>query len=178
MLEIQRSHAAIVECHASALALQAMPAMPRVHACRVAPDELLLVAPPSLGDEVLRRAKAHLASAEPGTLVLDQSDGWAVFSLRGDDVLEPLRKLAVIPFPEARPAFIQGAVAGGSAKLLLLPGVAHLLVPFPLRDYLERRLRDVCDAARTHIAPGEVAFASAAAPLPPLPPPIVGESTN
>lgn len=178
MLEIQRSHAAIVECHASPLALQSMPAMPRVHVCRVAPDELLLVAPPSLGDEVLRRATAHLTSAEPETLVLDQSDGWAVFSLRGDDVMEPLRKLAVFPFPEARPAFVQGAVAGGPAKLLLLPGVVHLLVPFPLRDHLERRLRDVCDAARTRIAHGEVAFASAGEPLPPLPPPIAGASTS
>ena len=174
MLEIQRSHAAILECHASVGALSTMPAMARVHACRVAPDELWLLAPPALTADVLRRAEAHLASVEPGTLVVDQSDGWAVFSLRADDAAEalrPLAHLAVFPFPEARPAFVQGAVAGGPAKLLLLPGVIHLLVPFPLRDHLERRLRDVCDAARTRIGAGEVPFASPGEPSSSNPPP-------
>ena len=52
----------------------------------------------------------------------------------------------LFPFPERRPAFLQGAVAGGSAKLLMLPGVVLLLVPFALRDHVERRLREVCAA--------------------------------
>lgn len=160
MLEIQRCHAAIVECHAGASALDALPAQPAVERCRVAPDELLLVAPPAMLDDVLRRAAAHLAGAEPAALVLDQSDGWAIFTLRGDDAMAPLARLSVIAFPTTRPAFVQGAVAGGSAKLLLLSGAVHLLVPFPLRDHLKRRLRDVCDAARTRIAPGEAPFAS------------------
>ena len=141
-LEIGRSCAAVIECHASAAALTSLPALPGVHACRVASDELLLLAPPSLGDEVLRLAKAYLTSVEPGTLVLDQSDGWVIFSLHGEAAMEELRMLSVIPFPEARPAFVQGAVAGGSAKLLLLPGVVHLLVPYPLRDHVDRRLRE------------------------------------
>lgn len=161
MLEIQRSHAAVIECHASAATLASLPALPGVHACRVAPDELLLLAPPALGEGVLRQATEHLAAAERGTLVLDQSSGWVVFTLRGDDGMEALRMLSVIPFPQVRPAFVQGAVAGGSAKLLLLPGVVHLLVPFPLRDHLERRLRDVCDAAHTRFGSGEVPFARA-----------------
>ncbi len=70
--------------------------------------------------------------------------------------------LAVFPFPGARPAFLQGAVAGGSAKLLLLPGVVHLLVPYPLRDHLERRLRDVAGPT-VRIATEESPFAGFAA---------------
>lgn len=167
MLEIQRSHAAIIECHASAAALDGLPTPPGAECCRVAPDELLLVASSSRVDELLRGAVTHLTSAEPGSLVLDQSDAWTVFSLRGDqeaDAFQPLAQLSTMPFPAARPAFVQGAVAGGPAKLLLLPGVVHLLVPLSLRDHLDRRLRDVCDAARTRIGSGETPFASAGAP--------------
>ncbi len=68
-LEIQRSRAAVVECHAREGVLASLPAMANVHACRVAPDELLLLAPPALGDEVRRRAEAHLAGAGRGALV-------------------------------------------------------------------------------------------------------------
>lgn len=161
-LEIQRSRAAVVECHARAEALASLPAMSNVHACRVAPDELLLLAPPALADEVRRRAEAHLAGTDRGALVLDQSDGWVIFSLPGEAGLRALRMLAVFPLPETRPAFLQGAVAGGSAKLLLLPGVVHLLVPYPLRDHLERRLRDVAGPA-VRIATEESPFAGFAA---------------
>ncbi len=85
-----------------------------------------------------------------------------IFSLRGEAGLRALRMLAVFPFPEKRPAFLQGAVAGGSAKLLLLPGVVHLLVPYPLRDHLERRLRDVAGPT-VPIATEESPFAGFAA---------------
>jgi len=161
-LEIRRSCAAVIECHASAAALQSLPALPGVHGCRVAPDELLLLAASSLVDEVLRQARTLLASAEPDTLVVDQSDGWVIFSLHGEAALELLRMLSVLPFPEARPAFVQGAVAGGSAKLLLLPGVGHLLVPYPLRDHIDRRLREA-GGARVRIATTETPFAGFAA---------------
>lgn len=165
MLDIQRSYAAIIACHASAAALDSMPARSRVHPCRVAADELLLLAPPSLGEEVLRQATAHVTGAERGTLVLDQSDGWVIFSLRGDDAMRPLRQLSVIPFPDTRPAFVQGAVAGGAAKVLLLADVVHLLVPFALRQHVERRLRDVCGAS-ARIATRETPFDDASPPPP------------
>jgi hypothetical protein len=153
-LEIRRCCAAVVECHASAAALQSLPGLPGVHACRVAPDELLLLAAPSRVDDLLRQAQAQLAAAEPDALVLDQSDGWVIFSLHGEAALDLLRMLSVLSIPEARPAFVQGAVAGGSAKLLFLPGVVHLLVPYPLRDHIDRRLREV-GGARVRIATTE-----------------------
>ena len=154
MLEIGRFHAGLVECHASAAALDALDARglpPGVHACRVAADELLLLASPSRTDELVRRATATLAVAEPGSLVVDQSDGWTVFGLPGEEGMLALRQLALFPFPERRPAFVQGAVAGGAAKLLMLPGVVLLLVPFALRDHVERRLREVCAATAVRL---------------------------
>jgi len=147
MLSIERTRAAIIECHAGALALDSVPPLAQMHPCRVAPDELLLIAPPWMADDLLRRATAHLASAEAGTLVIDQSDAWAVFTLRGDDALRPLRQLSANPFPDYRPAFVQGAIAGGAAKVLLLPKSTHILVPYVLRDHLAQRLRDVCGPA-------------------------------
>lgn len=144
MPNVERTRAAIVECHAGAAALDAMPALPSAHACRVAPDELLLVGPPTMADKLLRTAAAHLTAAESGTLVVDQSDAWAVFTLRGDDALRPLRQLCANPIPATRPAFMQGAVAGGAAKVLLFESVVHVLVPYTLRDHLAGRLCDVC----------------------------------
>ncbi|MBP9144705.1 MAG: hypothetical protein KBF21_12265 [Thermoanaerobaculia bacterium] len=159
MLEIGRFHAAIVECHAGAAALDALRIPADVHACRVAPDELLLLAAPARAAELLQRASAHLAVVEPGALVADQSDGWTIFSLAGDGGMSALAQLAQFPIRERRPAFLQGAVAGGAAKLLLLPGVVHILVPFALRDHVEGRLRDVCAARPFRLATSESPFA-------------------
>ncbi len=166
MLEVGRFYAAIVECHATAATLDALAVPPRVHACRVAPEELLLLAPPNLADDLLRRAKSHLAVVEPAALAVDQSDGWTIFGLPGelpgDEGMLALRQLAMMPLPQRRPAFVQGAVAGGAAKLLLLPGIVFVLVPFPLRDHVERRLREVGGGA-LRIAAAEVPFAGLAA---------------
>lgn len=166
MLEIARFHACLIACHGSAPALDALAVPAGVQALRVAPDELLLLAPPARTDELLRRATAHLAVVEPGAVAVDQSDGWAIFGLPGhlpghssiDEGLLALRQLTVMPLPDRRPAFVQGAVAGGPAKLLLLPGIVHLLVPFALRDHVERRLRDVVAPAGVRIAESETPF--------------------
>ena len=162
MLEIGRFYAGVVECHASPRTLDALTAPAGVHACRVAPDELLLLAAPSRTDELLRRATAQLVVADPGALVVDQSDGWAVFrlpgSLPGDEGMLALGQLALFAMPARRPSFVQGAVAGGAAKLLLLPGFVLLLVPYALRDHVARRLRDVCAGLSFQLADEEVPF--------------------
>lgn len=116
MPDIERTHTAVVACHASPAALDALLAVPGTFECRVAPDELLLVAPPWMLAECERRAAEHFASVEPTALVVDQSDGWSGFSLRGDEAPAVFAQLSAIPLPVRRPAFVQGAVAGGSAK--------------------------------------------------------------
>ncbi len=158
MLEVGRHAAGIVECHANPRALDALTMPTGVHLCRVAPDELLLLMAPPRLEEILRRATAHLAVVDPGGLVVDQSDGWTIFGLPGEEGALALRQLAAMPLPERRPAFLQGAVAGGPAKLLLLPGIVYLLVPFALRDHLERRLREVCAPTSVRIDGAESPF--------------------
>ena len=78
------------------------------------------------------------------TMVLDQSDGWSAFTLRGDEAPSVFAQLSDVPLPLRRRAFLQGAVAGGSAKVLILDDAIHVLVPSTLRDNLAGRLRDVC----------------------------------
>lgn len=157
VLSIQRTHAAVVACHASAAALDSLPALPNAYACRVAPDELWLIAPPALLAETVQRAAEHCASTEATALVLDQSDGWTAFTLRGDEAISVLAQLSALPFPATRLAWVQGAVAGGAAKILLLDGVVHVLVPSTLRHHVAARLHDVC-GTRASVPSSEIPF--------------------
>lgn len=159
MLSIERTHAAVVACYASPQALDSLPVVLETHDCRVAPDELLLIAPPALLVETERRAAEHFAAVEPTALVLDQSDGWSAFTLRGDEADSVFAQLSAVPLPIGRPAFVQGAVAGGSAKILLFDGVIHVLVPSTLRYHLAARLHDVC-RGQPLVPATEIAFVS------------------
>jgi len=145
VLSIERAHAAVVACFASPQALDTLPVQPGTHRCRVAPDELLLVAAtPELAGVTERRATEHFAAAEPDALVIDQSDGWCAFTLRGDEADNVFAQLSTVPLPARRPAFLQGAVAGGSAKIMACDGYIELFVPSTLRHHVASRLQDVC----------------------------------
>ena len=159
MLDISRTNASVVACYADPQALDSLPLVPLgTHGCRVAPDELLLVAPPTERAETERWAADHFASADPSAMVLDQSDGWSAFTLRGDEAASVFAQLSDVPLPLRRRAFLQGAVAGGSAKILLLDDAIHVLVPSTLRDNFAGRLRDVC-GGRAVVPDTELAFA-------------------
>ena len=159
MLNITRTNAAIIACYADPRALDSLPVIPPgTHGCRVAPDELLLVAPPKERAETERWAADYFASADPSAMVLDQSDGWSAFTLRGDEAPSVFAQLSDVPLPLSRRGFLQGAVAGGSAKILLLADAIHVLVPSTLRDNLAGRLRDVC-GGRAVVPEAELAFA-------------------
>ena len=145
MLSIECTHAAVVACHASPAALDSLPAADGAFGCRVAPDELLLVAPAAQLAESVRQATEYFARIEPSALVCDQSDGWSAFSLRGDEAPSVFAQLSAVPLPREYPAFAQGAVAGGGAKILSFEGVIHLLVPSTLRHHVATRLQDVSE---------------------------------
>lgn len=159
MLSIERTHAAVIACYASPQALDSLPSIPGAHACRVAPDELLLIAPPARRADTERRAAEHFTIMDATALVFDQSDGWTGFTLRGDEALTVFSQLSAIPLPTTRPAFVQGAMAGGAAKILLLNQVVHVLVPLTLRQHVAARLHDVC-ANRAIVPDTEIAFTS------------------
>jgi len=140
---IRRSHAGLVDCHAGSATLDGFTGGPSVFMCRVAPDEMLLLTSPELVCEAMAAARAFLNAEEPDSLVVDESDGWAVFTLEGEEALRALVHLSAIRWPDERPAFVQGAVAGAPAKAVLLADCVHLLVPFPVREYVAARLADV-----------------------------------
>jgi hypothetical protein len=158
VLSIERTRAAVVACYASPKALDSLPVIPGTRDCRVAPDEMLLVSSPAHLAEIERRAAEHLAAAEPDALILDQSDGWSVFTLRGDEAPFVFAQLSAVPLPIGGQAFLQGAVAGGSAKILLFDDGIHVLVPSTLRHHLAARLKDVC-GGRAMVPDAETAFA-------------------
>ena len=145
MLSIELSRFTVVACFAGPQALDALPVQPEAHRCRVAPDELLLVAAtPELAGVTERRAIEHFAGAGNDALVVDQSDGWCVFTLRGDEAENVFAQLSTVPLPARRPAFLQGAVAGGSAKIMACDGYIELFVLSTLRHHVASRLQDVC----------------------------------
>jgi len=159
VLSIERAHAAVIACFAGPQALDALPSQAGTLRFPVAPDELLLIAPPSLAADIERRAGEHFAAAEPSALVLDQSDGWCTFTLRGEESDTLFAQLSTVPLPARRQAFLQGAVAGGSAKMIVLERCIHVLVPSSLRHHVAARIQDVC-RGRAVAADDEIAFAT------------------
>lgn len=162
MLEIARLRAAVVECQATGPALDALKPPASVVCCRVAKEELWWIAEPERAEALAAAATRELAASAGEALVVDQSDGWALFLLPGAAGRDLLRDLALfpVPAPDARAqwAFAQGAVAGGPAKVLAFADRTYLFVPYPLRDHLSRRLREVGSVAGVRVVPGEGSF--------------------
>jgi hypothetical protein len=75
---------------------------------RVAPDEVLWQADPGRAAELGVAAEAALA-ADEGALVVDHSDGYAVFALTGEGAREAFCRVSSIRLPGT--GFCQGKVA-------------------------------------------------------------------
>ena len=145
MHEVTPTRAAVVRCFGSPEALDRLPAPAPAgaFACRVAEDELLLVAAPAARAETLAEAVAYLEEADPHGLAVDHSDAFAVWTLAGP-VREAWARLSENPLPEPEAggfAFVQGALAHVSGKAIVLPGVVHLLCLGPCS--IHPRLRAV-----------------------------------
>jgi hypothetical protein len=128
VLEMRRSEPRVVRCLARPETLDALPETAGVHAYRVAPDELLLIG---------LQAEPDL----PGGLAVDETGGWAAWTLSGPDAVEALGRLSALP---PGPGFLQGAVAGVPAKAILGEAEIHLLVAASLAHHVEERLSAAC----------------------------------
>ena len=100
MLEVTRSGAHVVRCLGRPETLDGVPVPAGIRACRVARDELLLIG--DSADVVVQDA-----------LVLDETGGWATWTLSGPDAGEAFGRLSARP---SGSGFIQGLVAGVPAK--------------------------------------------------------------
>jgi len=143
-----RAHAlAVVLCSADAIALDALVAPGhRARVLRTAPDETLFVADPGVAAEVVREVADRIAALDDDALVLDVSDGWAAWSLAGDDAGRALSYLSQLEPPDTG-GFVQGDVARVAAKVLDEPAGLTILVPAYWRDHL--RERAIVDAGVT-----------------------------
>jgi hypothetical protein len=105
---------------------------------RVAPDELLWLGDPEQASALEAEGQKQLAGAGERALVVDNSDGWALFSLVGDGGSDALARLSSLRVPEA--GFLQGKIAGVPGKVFVRPGRIDILCTSDVRWYVGERL--------------------------------------
>lgn len=141
MLELREALAAVVQVVAAARALDALEAaLPDAFAARIAPDEILLLGPREAATTYVAAARRHLTAADPGGLVVDQTDGWGVFTLGGTDAERLFRHLSALPLPRTRPALLQGGFAQVPTKALFLSDAVHIFVASPVAHHVRQRI--------------------------------------
>jgi len=97
-------------------ALDGLQAPTGVRAGRVAGDEVLWVGEPGRADELLAALSAQLGSLGNRAAFVDHSDGYALFTLAGDEREELFARLSSIRVPAAG-GFVQGNFAGVPARI-------------------------------------------------------------
>jgi hypothetical protein len=145
--ELHAHELAIVACVADTRALDSL--IPPGHGSRLvrsAPDELLVVAPVGAAASVEREVRDRITVLDPDAVVLDASDGWDAWALRGDDVADALSYLTALEAP-ASGAWVQGDVARVGAIVLGDDDGVTIVVPAFHREHI--RERAVHDALAT-----------------------------
>lgn len=152
MLDVFATEAALIACHADRAVLDRLTASLGGLVARIAPDEVWLIGSRANRTTLARDAQAALGGSTAG-LAIDQTDGWAIWSIRGAPPRLVLGRLMVAPIPPADPAFVQGAITGVPGKVLLDGDVAHLMVPAPVGHHLRDRIMEVCRDLGPQIGP-------------------------
>lgn len=137
MVEIRAGHLDVVSCHATQASCDA--AMAIGGACRVAPDEVMIIREPGSAAWAVGRV-GELVDVH--AVVIDATDGWAVLDLGGDDARVAFTYLSALELPDD--GFAQGDVANLPAKVLASADGVHVLVPAMLGDELHRRILARC----------------------------------
>lgn len=143
MLDVFPTEAALIACHADPAALDRLTAPDGGLVARIAPDEAWLIGSRATRTALARDANAAVGGAAGG-LAVDQTDGWAIWSIRGGPPRAALGRLMIARIPSSATAFVQGAITGVPGKVLLDGDVAHLMVPAPVGHHLRDRIVEVC----------------------------------
>lgn len=138
MLELARTEAAFVSCMASAEALEAVHVPKTVTACRVAPDELLLIGASGSASRIAAAASKTVGGSDDDALVMDVTDGWTVWTLGGSDAHDAFERLSMLHLPEA--GVVQGDVARLPVKVVVDGERLHLATPSSWEAYLRERI--------------------------------------
>ena len=137
MLELLRTRSCVVACMASPPAIDACERVPGALAGRISEDEAMLVASPPSSASVLAAAVDRASAADDDALVLDVSDGWATWTLRGRAAAAAFSSLSQLAIP-AR-GVVAGEVAGVAARVAVTDAGIHVFVP----SMLEAHVRSV-----------------------------------
>ena len=143
MLDVFSTEAALIACHADQAVLDGLTAPPGGLVARIAPDEAWLIGSRASRTALVRDANAALGGSAAG-LAVDQTDGWAIWSIRGTPARVVLGRLMIARIPASATAFVQGAITGVPGKVLLDGDVAHLMVPAAVGHHLRDRIVEVC----------------------------------
>ncbi len=140
MLELVTTDVSVVGAFASPPALDTL-APAGAYRCRVAPDEVMLVREPGAGDALVRDASA-VTAGDPDAVVIDTTDGWAVWTLEGDTRSEAFARLSDLLLRDH--GYVHGDVAHVPVRVIVDPDRLHLFVPVMWRGYLRRRILERC----------------------------------
>jgi hypothetical protein len=156
--ELLRTDASVVACFATPQALDLFEAPSKeVMHCRVAPDEAMLLGEPGAAGEMVRAAGAALAEGDPDGLVLDATEGWAIWTLAGAGAFDAFRRCSAVD-PAGR-TYTAGDVARVPVRIVSLANRLDLLVAAMWGDHLRRRLLEACGSVDGAEGPRAVAWA-------------------
>jgi hypothetical protein len=148
--ELRAERVGVILCSADAAALDALGAPPRASTkMRTAVDETIIAAAPDMVDDVVTELRVRISALDDDALVLDVSDGWAAWSITGEDAARAFSYLSALD-PPSGTDFVQGDVARVAAKVLASDDGLTILVPAYWSEHLRRRA--VVDARATEVA--------------------------
>lgn len=142
MLELAAGRLSIVGCLASSEALDRLGPIEGALACRVAPDEVVFLAGDGAADGLVETVTARVTDPDPDAVVLDATDGFALWTLAGEGVREAFSTLSALAVEEG--GFEQGDVANVPVRVLARSGRLYLLVPSMWGSYLRERILERC----------------------------------
>jgi hypothetical protein len=164
VLEIRPADAVIVACFGSPEALDGAPD-DLGSLLRVAPDEVWVMGPRTRRAQLLAVSSEWLAIVDGAGVAVDQTDGWAIWAVRGPRVDDLFGRLSVSPLPGERPALVQGALSGVPGKVVFADDATYYMVPSPAGHHLRDRMLETGDDLGATVAPAEP-FVAAFARLP------------
>jgi hypothetical protein len=141
VLELRPRDVAVITCVGDPAAMDALGGIPGATACRVAPDETMLLSDPQGATDVVSDATQRATAADPDAIVLDATDGWAAWTLQGDGVEVAFGRLSAVRLAQG---FSQGDVAHVPVKVVSSGDTLDLLVPSMWRAYLRERVLARC----------------------------------
>lgn len=142
MVEYSATGVSVVQVFAEPAALDAL-APAGASRCRVAPDEAMFIREAGAEQALLRDAQA-VTAGDPDALIVDGTDGWAVWTLSGDRLHDALERLSHLKIDPGADGFTQGDVAHIPARVVVDHGRVHLLVGAMWEDYLRAQILGRC----------------------------------